>query len=230
MIKGVRLALTGMVLTIDEARGEVKFESNPPKMHYDVCPVWLSIAIEHLRIAKSANDFIGEKLEGEEKFQALEIEFRASMQAITASAIVIDAFYAMVKKNLSSDANPFDAKKRGASRPAQVSEAFKQAFQLKAKGFGTIRNAIEQIYKYRDRAVHPTSDFSDVTYHPEFKLGLEARQVTYRYINAFKIVQFTVAMISELATIGKAKNDSLWERELGAWFFIEGRYVGPVRE
>jgi hypothetical protein len=22
----------------------------------------------------------------------------------------------------------------------------------------------------------------------------------------------------------------IWERELGAWFFIEGRYVGPVRE
>jgi hypothetical protein len=209
---GATLRISGISITINKTTGEVKIEGGEPSIHYDVCPVWLSIAIEHLEDAKLAReDMIRTKdaADPELKFKALEREFRASMQAIVSSAIAFDALYAVVKRNLSPIPSSFDPAKKGSARHAQVSEAIKQAFQLKPKDCERVRDAIKQIFGLRDQSVHPTGNFNAPTLHPQLQIGVEQRQVIFRYENALEVVRYAVAMISELATKGTPKNESL---------------------
>jgi hypothetical protein len=209
---GATFRISEISITINEVTGEVTCEGGQPSIHYDVCPVWLAIATKHLEEAKQAHtEMLHAKNESadELKFIALEREFRASMQAMTSCAIEIDALYAAVKQKMPKTAKPFDSEKRRGARHAQVSEAIKQAFQLKQAGFEKISEAIEQIFAFRDQAVHPTGNFNAPVLHPELNVGVEKRQVIFRYDNAFKIVQFTVAMISELAAKTKPKNEIL---------------------
>lgn len=210
--EGVTISLSGLSITVNKTTGEVAMDGGKPTLHYDVCPAWLFIAVEHLNEAKMAREQLliaRDAKNDDQRNRALEGEFRASMQAVTSSAIAIDAFYAVIKKKLMPDAEPFDSTKRGAARFAQVSETVRQAFQLKPKGFATLRGAVEEIFKFRDQAVHPTGDFSDAVQHPELQVGVERRLVVFRYDNALKIVQTTVSIISELATKGKTRNAAL---------------------
>jgi hypothetical protein len=82
---------------------------------------------------------------------------------------------------------------------------------LKPQGFAWLRETIEEIFKFRNQAVHPTGTFNDPVLHPELKVGVERRQVVFGYDNAFKIVQATVSIVTELAAKGIAKNSSLKE-------------------
>jgi hypothetical protein len=211
--EGNTLRIPGFTLTIDKKTGEVSITTaGKPQLHYDVTPVWLSIALDHLHNAKTAREqLLAAKESGEDFGQPLEREFRASMQAITSSAIAIDAFYGVLKSKLRSQPKEYDRQKKGSARHAQVSEVIKQAFQLKQRGVDLLRDAVDKIFVLRDRAVHPTGEFSDAVQHPKLLVGVEARQVTYSYESAFNVVQATVAYISELAAKGKAKNKALKE-------------------
>jgi hypothetical protein len=212
--EGATFRLTGFSITINEATGEVTADGGKPMIHYDVCPAWLTIAIDHLKDAKLAREAMLLAKDAPDKglkFQALEREFRASMQAVTSSAIAIDAFYAVVKQTLVSDMEPFDPEKRGNRRSARISETLRQGFQLNPQGFTWLRETIEEIFKFRNQAVHPTGTFNDPVLHPELNVGVERRQVVFRYDNAFKIVQAAVSIITELAAKGIAKNSLLKE-------------------
>jgi hypothetical protein len=210
--EGVTFSFGGLSISINNETGEVSLDGGRATLHYDVCPAWLSIAVDHLKDAKIAREQLLVARDSEDddgRSRALEREFRASMQAITSSAIAIDAFYAVIKKKLTPDAGPYASEKRNAARFAQVSETLRQAFQLKPIGFGNLREAVKKIFSFRDQAVHPTGNFSDPVLHPELEVGVERRFVMFRYDNAFKIVQVTVSMISELAAKGKSKNVEL---------------------
>jgi hypothetical protein len=206
--EGASFRLSGLSISFNKTTGEVTLDGGTAMLHYDVCPVWLSIALEHLKIAKAAHEQLlsaRDSKNDEERRRALEHEFRASMQVATSAAIAIDAFYAVIKRNLAPDAEPYNPEKRTA-RFARVSETIRQAFQLKQKGFDAIRQQVEQIFKWRDQAVHPSADFSTPILHPDLECGVERRLVIFSYDNAFKILQSTVNILSQLAANGKAKN------------------------
>jgi hypothetical protein len=131
------------------------------------------------------------------------------MQVVASSATAIDAFYAVIKKKLTQDAEPYDPEKRGAPRFAQVSETVRQAFQLKRNEFEILRATIEEIFKFRNLAVHPTGEFTDPILHPELQVGVERRFVVFRYENALGIIRTTVGFICELVAKGKSKNAAL---------------------
>ncbi|WP_441227969.1 hypothetical protein AB7813_08125 [Tardiphaga sp. 20_F10_N6_6] len=231
--EGATFALSGLSITINQETGEITMGEVKASLHYDVCPSWLAIAVDHLKAAKMARQ---ELLEGrdsnddEKRNRALEQEFATSMQVITSSAIAIDAFYAAIKNRLKSDAEPYDPTKRRSARHAQVSELIRQAFQLKPKTFDQVRNIVEQIFKFRDQAVHPTGDFSDPTEHPELKVGVERRLVVFGYENAFKIIQTTVVVLSELATNGDAKNTAIGDHMKYLKFKTDQIRAEPILE
>ncbi|MCX6320508.1 MAG: hypothetical protein NTX93_01720 [Bacteroidia bacterium] len=85
-------------ISFDE-KGKVAFNVKL-SVHYDVCPIWLALSINHLEQAKIWNlkrvhvwNNSIEKL----KADTLEKEFEYSMQAIIAIAISYEAFYANIK-------------------------------------------------------------------------------------------------------------------------------------
>jgi hypothetical protein len=82
--------------------GEIKLTE--VHLHYDVCPTWLEIALDHLAHAGShhaAAMACTSLPDGASHSDHVECEFRASMQAIMASAIAVDAFYANIKSRTS---------------------------------------------------------------------------------------------------------------------------------
>lgn len=79
--EGNTLRIPGFTITINTKTGDVSFESNGnPQLHYDVTPIWLSIALDHLHAAKAAREeLLSVKESGGDIGQCLEREFRCSM-------------------------------------------------------------------------------------------------------------------------------------------------------
>jgi hypothetical protein len=161
--------------------------SSKALVSYDVCPIWLEIAIEHLKEANEANS---EMLKtwadpaSDKKGETLENVFRHSMQAITAAAIAIDGFYAAVQKKIKID--PILVQKWKANKTArysQVAETVRMAYQLKSNGSKAFRDTVKEIYKFRDQAVHPSAAMEEAVLHPDLDVGVERRFAVFRYDN-----------------------------------------------
>lgn len=180
---------------------------------FDVCPSWLEIALEHLKAAHTCNTARTEAWKNDNasaRGRSLESEFKASMQAMVASAIAIDSFYATVQSKLKIDKALITKwRKNKTPRYSQVAELLRIAFQLKPKGVKVLRDYLKQIYHFRDQAVHPSSEAKEAILHPEIKVGVEWRFVTFRYENALPLVYAAVQIISQLVSTDKLLNEKL---------------------
>jgi hypothetical protein len=84
------------------AIGQDAEPASVPTCHvpFDVCPTWLELAIRHLsdaQVAQGARIETWKDADEHSKTGALEWEFGASIQAIMASSIAVDALYAVVQ-------------------------------------------------------------------------------------------------------------------------------------
>src|ERR1019366_575207 len=89
----------GMRVEIPPGGLVISLSGPPPPLrlhvHFDVCPSWCQLALRHLSNAKacaSERDIAWAGTDESAKALALEREFEASMQAIVAAAIALDAF------------------------------------------------------------------------------------------------------------------------------------------
>ena len=72
---------------------------------YDVVPAWVGIAAKHLDdalAAEAARNAAWASGDEDLKYASLEKEFTASMQCIMATAIALDAFYAVIRPKVTS--------------------------------------------------------------------------------------------------------------------------------
>jgi len=100
------------------------------------------------------------------------------MVALSSAAFAIDAFYASTVERASA------AKVVASSRDASIFETLKRAFDLRTTDPNIIRNALVDIFRYRDQAVHPPARFIEPVPHPVFGLQMEPRFVMFRIENA----------------------------------------------
>jgi hypothetical protein len=109
-----------------------------PHVRFDVGPTWIQLALRHLDDAKAKQDLRVAAWAGvdeNQKSHSLEREFEASMQAIMAAAIAVDAFYSLIQTHV--DLPPSIADKwrvKRTARYSQVTEVLKRAFHLKPTG------------------------------------------------------------------------------------------------
>ena len=159
---------------------------------YDVWPTWISVALGHLTRALDAEArrlHAWRGTDDEAKFMALEAEFEASMQATVASAIALDAFYAVLRTHVKLPALTIAAWRRNrTARHAQVATIIAAAFRLTNDGARTIKASVKEIYRLRDKAVHPAGIVEPAVYHPELDVGVEWRFVLFRAAHARAIV------------------------------------------
>lgn len=179
-------------------------------VHFDVCPTWIELALQHLTVAKGREAERKAAWAGadeDQKAASLEREFEASMQAIMASAVAIDAFYAVLRKKaeVSEDLVATWRKNRTA-RPVQVAEVIRIAFGLGDVRSSALRKNLQEIYRLRDLAVHPSGDIEAPIQHPELDVGVEWRFAYFRYANAELVVNTTLRMLSEIVAGGAPKN------------------------
>jgi hypothetical protein len=102
--KGMTLVIPpgGLVLSLDD-KGKPTGGSATIHVHFEVCPIWLRVALQHLEAAKASQAARALAWEGTDesaKGATLEQEFEASMQAIMSAAIAWDAFYAVVSSKI----------------------------------------------------------------------------------------------------------------------------------
>jgi hypothetical protein len=170
----------------------------------DLCPYWLEIAYEHLlRTEKADTDLQRAKeAKNDEKIAAaLQAEFTAGMQAIMASGIAIDAYYACVKELINIPRELTQAwRTSGTARYRQIAEVLKRAFPMSQESAKQLREILKQNIGFRDKAVHPPSGTEAPLLHPELNRLTDWRYVTFRYYNAKNIVGLTLSVIAQTAS------------------------------
>lgn len=203
IIRGMQIGIPpgGFTLKISE---EGKLEAAVSlQVGLDMSPYWLRIAFEHLIAAELHNKDVYSALaisHDEQLGQALEKEFSAGMQAAMASAIAIDAFYALVKERIDIPQQMLDAwKKNRTARQNQIFEVLKRAFVMRPASHKLVREIVNNAAILRDAAVHPPSKLDGPIWHPELQKHTEWRFVTYRFQSVMPMVRAALSMVAQLA-------------------------------
>jgi hypothetical protein len=214
----------GMTVSIPAGGLKISLGSNAPPpsltlhVHFDVCPTWCELAMSHLEAAKARRaDRIAawqrneeDPHVGETKALTLEREFEASMQAIMAAAISLDAFYESLRDRIAIPAALTDQwRQNRTARYAQVTEVFRKAFRLKPRGTKQLREHLKRIYRLRDLAVHPSGKIQAPIEHPELNVGVEWRFFYFRAEHAQHVVDAATAIVWDLANQGKPANEKI---------------------
>jgi len=182
-------------------------------VHFDVCATWLELAIRHLsdaQVAQGARIETWKDADEHSKTGALEWEFGASIQAIMASSIAVDALYAVVQTRVHLPQSLIDEwRDKRTPRHLQISEVLGRAFSLEPKNVSSLGQALAEIFRFRDLAVDPSAKTDAQILHPELGVGVEWRFAYFRCENALLIVKATLRLIAELAIAGKPKDADL---------------------
>ena len=156
--KGMRVGIPPGGLTIKDG------QLSPVVLHaaLDVIPHWLAIALEHLQVAEAEHARLSpawQEQANDKIARILEAEFMASVQAIMAAAISMDAFYAGLKEHVIIPSATLDAwRQKGTARYKQVYETIRRGFKVRKEALPKVREALKEIYRFRDLAVHPGSE------------------------------------------------------------------------
>jgi hypothetical protein len=173
-----------------------------PVPHFDACPTWLELSVRYLSDAKVARDTrIAAWRDSDERSKAgaLEWEFEASLQAMMASANAVDALYAAVQTKVPLPQSLIDEwRESHAPRYVRISDVLSMAFALERKHADSLRQALAEIFRFRDLAIDPSAKMDAEILHPELGVGVEWRFAYFRCENALLIVRATVRLIAEL--------------------------------
>jgi hypothetical protein len=187
--------------------------SLPSHAHFDACPAWLELAIRHLsdaQVARDARIATWKDADEHSKTGALEWEFEASLQATMASAIAVDALYAVVQTKVHLPQSLIDEwRDKRAPRHVRISDVFGRAFSLEPENVSSLGQALAEIFRFRDLAIEPYGKMDAHILHPELGVGVEWRFAYFRYENALLIVKATVRLIAELVASGHPQDADL---------------------
>lgn len=206
--------------SLDLTTGEASFV---PEVRGETWPHWLAIARDVEDQASSAREEAVEATDDSVFGEALEREFRASIQAVGASAFAIDAFYGATLVHA-----PAAKVASRAARYAKIFETLKQAYKLgRGQQQSYIRATLQQVFQFRDHAVHPPASWAKPVAHPVFGLGMEQLFVIFRAENAYAARKFAHQLIWRCLTQPKSRH-----RDLVTWCeatakLIEQPDVGP---
>jgi hypothetical protein len=91
---------------------------------------------------------------------------QAGLVAIAAFAFTFDGFYDTVRNELGRHPDEGSWKRTGTSRAAQVCETLRYNLKLGPKFAGQLRQCIDELFKFRSRAVHPDGKWVQRTQLP----------------------------------------------------------------
>ncbi len=155
--KGARVAIPAGGLRIGFSGGKLD-ASVTLHVGLNMPPIWAELAVDHLTRAQTAREAVLVAWGGTDDAvlgAALIDEFTASMQAIVAAGIAIDACFAAVRGYAAlPDALVQTWQRNRTARYKQVAEVLRRAFPLKPRHAVGVRAAIREIYRFRDWAVH----------------------------------------------------------------------------
>jgi hypothetical protein len=187
--------------------------SSAASFNFDVCLTWLELAIRHLSDAQVAQVARIEAWNDPDEYSrmaALKWEFEASIQAIVASGVAVDAFCTVVRTRVQLPQSLIDEwRENHTPRCIQISETLRRAFSLLPTKVSSLRQNLGEIFRFRDLAIDPSAKMDVRILHPELGVGVEWRLAYFRYRNALLIVNATLRLIAELAALRTPKDAEL---------------------
>jgi len=165
---------------------------------YNVVPVWLKIAHDNLKAAKKVSETIATQWSenAEEQKQQLMSELAPSMQVFVSCGISLDALYDTLRPHANiSDQEITAWRNNKTARYKQVIEIIRRIYKINSDALNDFRECIKQIFKYRDKAVHPSLELQQVCTRPDIPVGVDWKFSAYRYSNAKWCLTNTINMI-----------------------------------
>jgi len=222
LTRSMRLRLSGLTFTLKDD-GTIESSDVEVDLSIDMYVYWLEIAFERLAAAEAAHAHLLDTWtkDDEASAAALERDCRESMQCIVASAIAIDAFYAMVGDHVKILERTREAWRRNRTpRPKQVAEVLRRAFEIGPKSFAQIRHHIVEVFAWRDKAVHPAAGYDQPVRYDELHVATEWRLVAFRAENAKNALAVALSLIAQLLERPRPKHASLTEHCAGSVQFV----------
>lgn len=215
LMQGQRLSLSSFTISMNE-QGEITSDGPKLSTGVEMAPYWLSIAIDHAvaaeRLAAETNEaWKGDDAEAQSR--ALDAEFKITMQAMTAAAFAIDAFYATVQEEVPApEATRAAWKRNGTSRSRRAFETFRRSFPLKQSSQQGLKLFLDQLFSFRDTAVHPSARTRDAVKHPRLPVSVDQLFCIFRAQNACVSVGQVVDLLERFSTHPDIRFPKLKER------------------
>lgn len=223
---GADVRISGISFSIPQSPdGEPSFGQATVELRTDMWPYWLREAIDAAIASAEAADQIpalDAKVEAghatpEELDNLIESELIAAMRAIGACAFALDAFYAAVKARSPQHPNEAAWKINGTARHKQVTETIFYHLKIKARNTKSeIRQRVSQTYAFRDKAVHPSSDFKPPFYRSDLNVAVDQAFTIFRRENAILATGMTVNVIDYFVPYLQNGGDDLVAKKDGA--------------
>lgn len=199
----------GVVIPFNEERGP---SGGPvPQPRFEPCSKWLELAIRHAsdaQVAKHARVAAWEEGTDEgAKTAALEWECEASMQAMVACAIAIEALSATLQTRIELPRLLIDRwRENRTPQHMRVTEILRRALTLKPRATKALHQNLSEILRFRDLAIGAISRADALVLHPELQAGVEWRFAYFRCDNALTIMRATSRLIWELTGFRKPRD------------------------
>lgn len=194
---GSDLRLSGLQINLNT--GEI----TPPTalLRTDTWPYWLAEAVSAAIAATEVAPITPELVAANsaEVTRLMVAELRASMRALTSSAFAIDAFYASVKAR--SPTHPQQAvwHAKGTPRHKQVAATLRHHLRVtNNQASNDLSRAIKEIFRFRDWAVHPGSQFKEAIHRDDVDAGVDWHFIAFSASNAVRGVANTVHLLDHL--------------------------------
>jgi len=182
-------------------------------VHLDVFPIWLGFALDHVKAAALHRQqrITARQAEENEAFaEAMQMEFRESLQAVVAIATAVDALYSSIQPTVVIPKGLRETwSKNRTPRSSQVSETFKRAYRLNGHDAQLTFTLIKELYRLRDRAVHPTVKSEAPVAHPEVDIAVPWYFAAYRSTTAETLVMNVCAIVRQIAYSTQPDNKNL---------------------
>ena len=173
------------------------------QVHFDVFPIWLGFALEHVQAARELRDkrvVARQNRDGEAFAEAMQNEFRESVQAIVSISTGVDALYSSLQQAVAIPKALRESwTKNRTPRYSQVSETLKRAYRLNGHDAGVVFCLLKDLYRLRDRAVHPEVKSEAPVAHPEVDIAVPWHFAAYRAATAEALVMSICAIIRQIA-------------------------------
>lgn len=168
---------------------------------YNVVPVWLRIAHDNVKQAKAASKRIAEEWSADDarNRELLITELECCLQVFVACGVALDALYDQLRPFAGiTDAEINAWRKNRTSHATQVAEVIRRVFKLQVPASGQFKQALSEILKYRDMAVHPSLALKQSCSRPDIPVGVDWKFAAYRFDNSHACFTSTIGMISYL--------------------------------
>lgn len=176
---------------------------------------WLLIARTMTEEAEAAHARVlaaHEQGQNEALARALEEEFRAALVAISAMAFTFDALYASVKEHLPPHPAEVAWERNRTARYKRIAETFRGAYRARPESVRQLQQALEQVFRFRDWAVHPPARCRQAEMREDIGRRVEWRFVAFSASNAATALRATSEVIEALIRVADRAPE-----ELRAW-------------